>query len=382
MNEYYSNEIAYLIESGLYRELKTVESPQEREIIINGQPLLNFSSNNYLGLATHQELKKTAADSAARWGTGAGASRLISGNQECYNRLEIRMAALKQRENSLVYPTGYMTNLGIISALTTDKDAILIDRLNHASIIDGTKLSGARRFVFQHCDMDSLEKTLKRTQEYRKRFVVTDTIFSMDGDAAPLREITHLCEKYEAFLIVDEAHAFGVFGEKGAGYMSELGITGKSLVDMGTFSKAAGSLGGYAACDHVIRDYLINTSRSQIYTTALPPHVVEVNLKAIELIERADSEREHLLSLSSVFREKLQSLGYHTCGSISQIIPILIGENNKVVKLQNYFLENGIYTPAIRFPTVPKATARLRISITSQHQFSDIERFIDLLKKF
>jgi 8-amino-7-oxononanoate synthase len=374
------NELNIIKEKSLFRELRSIGSTQSRIIKINGKNYLNFSSNNYLGLTNNELIKNEIIKSVNIWGTGSGSSRLISGNSSEYNLLEDELAYFKSRESSLVYPTGYMANVGVITSLVNEKDAVILDRLNHASIIDGAKLSSAKLFVYKHCDTDSLEKTLKRAFNYRRRLVITDSIFSMDGDTAPLKIIVELCEKYNAGLIVDEAHAFGIFGENGKGLMNEYKLTGKALIDMGTFSKAAGSLGGYISCDKILKEYLVNTSRSLIYTTGLPPYIVSANRIALKCIENSNSQRQHLLKISDYLRIKLRELGFDTGKSISQIIPVIIGSNDDVLKLHYKLSEKEIFIPAIRFPTVPKGTARLRISLTAEHTLDDIERLLNALK--
>ncbi len=380
MKNFIDKRIQDIKEKSLFRELKQINSSQDREIIVNNKKILNFSSNNYLGLATNKQIIKAIIKATQQWGTGAGASRLISGNLSCYEELENSIAGFKSRQSALVYTTGFTTNIGIISALAKENDAIIIDRLNHASIIDGTKLSKARRFVYKHCDMNSLEKTLKRCEKYNNKFVITDTVFSMDGDVAPLTEIVMLCEKYNASLIVDEAHAFGVFGKSGQGMMNELNLTGKALIDMGTFSKAAAGLGGYVCCDKNLKELLVNTSRSLIYTTGLTPGIICGNIKAIEIIERMDKERKHLKYISGYLRRYLQSHGFNTGNSNTQIIPVIIGGNDETLKIQSKLFDKGFFVPAVRFPTVPKGSAILRISLMSSHSIEDIDNLISELK--
>lgn len=382
MHNYIEKQLKIIKNKGLYRELKKVNSPQSRVIDLDGKKIINFSSNNYLGLTLSNLIIKSIKETAEKWGTGAGASRLISGNLSLYQKLEEKLAEFKARQSALVYPTGFMANTGIISALTTDKDALIIDRLNHASIIDGTKLSGARRFVYKHCDMNSLEKALKRCAKYDKRVVITDTVFSMDGDIAPLDDITGLCNKYHASLIVDEAHAFGVFGKHGQGIMNEMNLENKALIDMGTFSKSAASLGGYVCTDSIIREYLINTSRSLIYTTGLPPHVISANIAAVDEIINADEKRKHLIEISNYLRSFLNNLGFETADSKTQIIPVIMKGNDIVIKLQKHLYDKYIYAPAIRFPTVPKGSARIRVSLTAEHTKDDINKLISALKEF
>ncbi len=382
MKKYFENQLNTIKNNNLFRKLKSIESAQTTEIIVEGKKILNFSSNNYLDLTKNKEIIKAKQKATEKWGTGAGASRLISGNLACYDELEKNIASFKSRESGLVYTCGFMANTGIISAISDEGHALIIDRLNHASIIDGTKLSKARRFVYKHKNMDSLEKTLKRCHNYKYKLVITDTVFSMDGDIAPLKDITYLCGKYDAGLIVDEAHAFGVFGKNGQGMMNELGLQGKALIDMGTFSKAAGGLGGYVCTDRIIRDYLINTSRSLIYTTGLPPGIIMGNVKAVEVIQKSGGQRQHLKNLSEYLRSELKNRGFDTGESETQIIPVILGDNETVIALQDYLMENGVYAPGIRFPTVPKGSARLRVSLTSGHTEKHVDTLISLIEFF
>jgi 8-amino-7-oxononanoate synthase len=368
--------------AGLYRALKQIENPQSGIIIYDNKEYINFSSNNYMGLASDERLKNAMINGTKKWGTGSGSSRLVCGNLSCYSELEASLSSFKHREASLVYPTGYMANTGLISSLAGDEDAIIIDRLNHASIIDGARLSKAKLYVYKHCDADSLEATLKKTLKHKCRLVVTDSIFSMDGDAAPLNEITKLCEKYDASLIVDEAHATGIFGEKGCGLMSHLGLSSKAFIDMGTFSKALGSLGGFISSDSLVRDFLINTSRSLIYTTALPPGVIETNIEALKIIAGMDDERKTILDNSKYLKTELEKMGYDTLNTISQIIPVVTGDNKSALSLQKHLEKKGFFAPAIRFPTVPKNAARIRISLTCLHTRDDVNALLDAVKMF
>mgnify|MGYP000865971396 CR=1 FL=1 len=381
LKKIFSEELEEIKSCGLYRSLKEINSPQEKELIVDGKTCINFSSNNYLGLATSISNKNDIIKAINKWGIGGGASRLVSGNFECYNKLEKELAEFKSRESSLVFATGYMANVGLISSIANEETVIIIDRLNHASIIDGIRLSRTKLYVYKHCNADSLEGVLKRSKKYKRILVITDSIFSMDGDIAPLKDITFLCEKFGAGLIVDEAHAFGVFGKKGAGIMSMYSLEGKAMIDMGTFSKSAGCLGGYVACDNIMREIMINKARSIIYTTGLPPCIIEANRSALNLIKNSEDKRIKLAELSNYLRNKLKKLGYNTGNSTTQIIPVILGDNETVIMYQNKLFEQGFFVPAIRFPTVPKDTARLRLSLTSGHTIEDIDNFVDIMER-
>ncbi len=273
MMDFLSKELQELRDKGLYRNLRTITGPQEPRVIIEGREYLLFSSNNYLGLANHPRLKKASQEAIERYGVGAGASRLISGTMELHTRLEERIARFKGRESAILFSSGYLANLGVITSLVGRDDVVIVDRLNHASIIDAARLSLAKLLVYSHRDMSKLEGVLERCQVYKRRLIVTDSIFSMDGDLAPLPEIVSLAKKYGAFVMIDEAHATGVLGEKGRGAEEHFGLEGKIDIVMGTLSKAIGSLGGFVTGSQKLIEYLKNRARSFIYTTALPPGI-------------------------------------------------------------------------------------------------------------
>jgi 8-amino-7-oxononanoate synthase len=369
----YSKELKNLKNIGLYRDFNTIESPQERVVKIQNKNYLNFSSNNYLNLANNKEIKNALIKGIKKYGAGAGASRFISGNLEPYNLLENSIAKLKGEEACIVFNTGYMANLGILSALADKDDVIFTDRINHASIIDAIKLCGAKMVVYKHCDIKDLNKKL---QKYKadKRIIITDSVFSMDGDIAPLTEINKLAKKYKAMLIVDEAHSFGVFGKNGAGLTEQLNLQGEIDIVMGTLSKAAGLFGGYICGKQDLIDYIRNKARSLIYTTALPPCIVYAGITALDIIKKEKQTRDTLWNNINYFKEKTE------LKIDSQIIPILVGDNKKVLKISKTLKENLIYLPAIRFPTVKKGTERLRISLMASHTKKDIDLLIKVLK--
>ncbi|MFH1260249.1 MAG: 8-amino-7-oxononanoate synthase [Elusimicrobiota bacterium] len=374
--------LAELKEKNLYRSLKTIENISGKYFSTEGKKFLHFSSNNYLGLAEHPKLKTAAIKAIEEFGFGAGASRLISGNTKLHDQLEKKIAEFKNKAAAIVFSTGYMANLGIISALLGPEDAVVIDRLIHASIIDACRLSRAKMFVYAHCDLIQLEKVLQRTEKFRRRLVITESIFSMDGDIAPLKEIAELTRRYQALLMVDEAHAVGVWGKNGRGIAEAQGVEDQLDIVMGTLSKALGCLGGYVTGSAELIDFLRNKSRSFIYTTGLPAACAAASLAALEIIETEPQRREGLLVKAKYLRDKLKEAGWDTGNSQTQIIPLIVGEEKKTLQLASFLSEEGIFVPAIRPPTVEAGKARLRISLMSSHTQEDLDRLLELLGKF
>jgi glycine C-acetyltransferase/8-amino-7-oxononanoate synthase len=390
MLEFINEELKQLKGTGLYRELRTIEKTDGRTITIDGKSYLNFCSNNYLGLANHPRIIEAAQKATAEYGAGAGASRLISGNTIIHEKLEKKLAEFKKREAAIVFPTGFMANLGVITALLDEKDTVIIDRLDHASIIDACRLSRAKLQVFPHKDMKALEKTLSKSQNFNKRLIVTDSVFSMDGDLAPLPEIWSLANKYRSLVMIDEAHATGVLGKCGRGLEEHFNCEGKTDIVMGTLSKAIGSLGGFVAGSRELIDYLRNKARSFIYTTALPPASCAAALAVLELIEKdvslLNKLRENIHYYISPATKRRGSIiykepGRSAPGSLSPIIPIIIGPAEKTVEISNQLFSRGILLSAIRPPTVPQGQSRLRLTICAQHTKEDIDCLASLLQE-
>lgn len=377
--EFIEKELFELRQNDLYRDFRTVESAQGRKVIVHGKELLCFCSNDYLGLATDPRVIEEFIKTANEYGTGAGGSRLISGNMEPHNRLETALALFKRTEKSIVFPTGYMANIGTISALTGPDDAVLIDRLNHASIVDGARLSGAKILVYKHCDMKSLRDTLELARQYRRRLIITDTVFSMDGDIPHLPDIVSLAKQYDAMTMIDEAHGTGIFGATGRGVAEHFGVEGEIDIIMGTLSKAIGCLGGYVCGSKHLIDYIRNRARSFIYTTALPPAICAASVKALEIIDKEPERRDMLWQNISYFRSQIDETKHDMMNSCSQIIPLLIGGAGAAVEKARQLYKNGFLVSAIRPPAVPKEQARLRISIMSSHTKEDIEQLIRAL---
>ncbi len=365
---------------GTYRSLKTVSSPQGREITLEGKRVLNFSSNDYLGLADDARIKKAALEAIEKYGLGAGASRLICGNMSPHEGLEADLARFKNTESALVYSSGYIANTGIISALMDRHSVVISDRLNHASIIDGVILSRAQLVRYPHADIGALQEILKNYSATKRKLIVTDTVFSMDGDRAPLKDIVDLAGRYEAMIMVDEAHAFGVLGVHGSGLVEELGLEGKVDVQMGTLSKAAGCFGAYVCGTRILREYLINKSRSFIYTTAMPPALAQAARIALQIIRQESQRRRKLQENSDYLRAKLQAMGFDWMNSSTPIIPILVKDSRQAVAMSKRLLERDIFVQAIRPPTVPMGTARLRLTVTATHTQDDLDRLLNALR--
>jgi 8-amino-7-oxononanoate synthase len=365
---------------GIYRTLKTVGSPQGREIILDGKRVLNFCSNDYLGLANDARIKTAALEAIAAYGFGSGASRLVCGNMSPHERLEEDLAHLKKTESALLFSSGYMANAGIIPALMDHHSVVLSDRLNHASIVEGIILSRARLERYPHADMQALELILKGLPAGKRKMIVTDTVFSMDGDKAPLKEIVDLAGRYEAMIMVDEAHAFGVLGKRGGGLVEELGLQGQVDVQMGTLSKAAGSFGAYACGSKVLREYLINKSRSFIYTTAMPPAMAQASRAALKIIRQEDKLRRQLQQNADYLRKQAREMGFDTMDSSTPIIPILVKEPSRASAMSRQLLEKGIFVQAIRPPTVPVGSARLRLTVTALHTREDLDQLLNAFR--
>lgn len=361
---------------GLLRRLRPFSRAGAKIVTPDGRRLTNFSSNDYLALAQHPALAEAAARAARERGTGGPASRLIVGDDPAYHDLEGRLAAHKGAEAALVLGSGYAANVGVIPALAGKEDAIFSDRLNHASIVDGCRLSQATVYAYRHRDMDDIEQGL-RSSKARLKLIVTDTVFSMDGDTAPLRAIVELKDRYDAALMVDDAHGAGVFGLRGEGLAHQLGCEASVDLHVGTFSKAFGVYGAYVAGRASWIRYLQNTCRSLIYSTALPPPVIAAVSASLELVQRADEERAALLSRADLFRARFAQLGLDTGESTTQIVPLLVQRPENALALSRALEQRGVLAVAIRPPTVPEGTARLRFSLTAAHEDADLEQALD-----
>jgi len=366
-------------EKGLLRKLRPADLRYEGKIYFKGREYYDFSSNDYLGLSSHPLLKETAKEAIERFGVSSCASRLLSGDNEIFHRLEKKTAKFKGKESALVFNCGYQANVGIISALFKKGDCIFSDRLNHASIVDATLLSGAKLFRFKHNDAGDLKIILERERKnFRNALIVTESVFSMDGDQAPLKELVSLKKKYDCRIMVDEAHATGVFGKKGSGLVEEEGLSREIDLIMGTFSKALGSFGAYLAASKDVTDYLVNTCRSFIYSTALPVSIIAANLAALELIGLEPQRRQTLLSLAQLLRDKLKKKGLEVKGS-SQIVPVILGDNFRALEFAKRLQDKGFWVMAVRPPTVPGKEARLRISLNYHNNDKVLNKLIDAI---
>jgi len=375
------DELKEIRNAGLYRRLRRVENEQGPTLLLDGREVINFSSNNYLGIANHPALATAAKEAIDRYGCGSGASRLISGNMTLHEELEKQLAEFKGTEAALVFNSGFQANTGILSTLAGEGDAILSDELNHASIIDGCRLSRAKTIVYVHCDLGQLEEALKQAGSCRRKLIVTETIFSMDGDEAPLTGIVELAEKYDAAVMVDEAHATGIFGPGGAGVVSKLGLVDRVLVQMGTLGKALGGFGAYVAGSQAVRDLLINRCRSFIFTTSLPPAIMAMAMAAIDLVEGEPERREALWNNCRLLSDGLKKMGFSLDEIQSPILPLIIGDADKCMQFSEQLLERGVFAQGIRPPTVPPGTSRLRITLMATHTREQLQIALDAFKE-
>ncbi len=374
--DWIENGLKELREMGLNRTLRKFEAVGGKfhdEAI----KTLNFSSNDYLGFARNERIIAAGVAALKSYGAGSASSRLVTGTLPCHQELEQSLAKLKGYPGALVFGSGYLTNLGIIPALVGRQDAVFADRLAHASLIDGTIMSGADLKRFQHNDPNHLAKLLRNNKTAKRRLVVTESVFSMDGDLAPLKEIAATCAEHGAMLLVDEAHATGIFGASGAGRVRELQLENQVDISMGTLSKALGVYGGFIACSTPLRDWFINRARSFIYSTALPPTIARAAAEALSILEKNPTLGQELLKRADIFRRRLQEAGFNTGKSASQIIPLIVGKNTKAMRLAERLREKRILAVAIRPPTVPEGTARIRLSVTLDHSKFDLEQAAD-----
>lgn len=368
--------LAALEAEGLQRELRTIESEPGPVVRIDGRSVILMASNDYLGLAAHPEVKRAAIDAVTRYGVGAGASRLISGTLPPHAALERALAGFKGTPRSLVFGSGYLANIGLIPALIGREGLILADRLCHASLLDGCRLSGADFRVYRHRDVSHLEKLLAQRRAGRDALIVTDGVFSMDGDLAPLPELTVLAERHGAALLVDDAHGTGVLGRQGRGSLEHFGLEHRVLFHMGTLGKALGTAGAYVAGSDTVIEYLLNRARSFIYTTAPPPACAAATVAALEVLQAEPGRRARLWQNQARLRGGLAALGFQLTDTQSPILPVVIGDPRTTLALAGRLLELGVYAPAVRPPTVPRATSRLRLTVTSEHTAGHLDRVL------
>ncbi|MBU5675377.1 glycine C-acetyltransferase [Alkaliphilus sp. MSJ-5] len=374
--------IQELKDQGVYRKLPILGGANEAECILNGKKVINLSSNNYLGFANHPRLKKAAIEAVEKYGVGSGAVRTIVGNMDIHEELDRKLAEFKREEAVMTYQSGFNCNAGTIQAITEKGDLIISDELNHASIIDGARLSRADKTVFKHADMNHLETVLKENKDkYRNMLIITDGVFSMDGDIAPLPEIVELAEKYSAMTYVDDAHGSGVLGESGRGTVDHFGLHGRIDFTIGTLSKAIGVVGGYVAGSETMRDWLSHRGRPLLFSTSLPPAAVGAITEAINMLMSTTEYTDRLWDNAKYFKQKISQLGFNIGNSQTPITPVIIGDEAKTMEFSRKLLENGVFVSAIVFPTVPKGTGRLRCMVTAGHTKDQLDRAVEVFKK-
>ena len=377
----FEQEIKNLETRHLRRQLRIAESPSDTTITIEGRRFIAMASNNYLGLANHPAVNRAAIEAIEQWGVGAGAARLISGTMTPHHQLEQDLARFKQVEAALTFGTGYTTNLGLIPALIDRDGLILADRYCHASLIEACRLAKAKLRVFHHNDVEHLEKLLKKREKAHPTLVVTEGVFSMDGDLAPLPELLTLCRQHEATLVIDDAHGTGVMGKNGRGTVEHFGVNPQDVIQMGTLSKAIGTGGGYVAGTTTLKDYLINTAKAFIYTTAQPPAIAAAALAAIRIIQHETARREKLWKNRDTLHTALTGLGFQLTDTQSPILPIIVKSSQTALKMSQALYEAGVYVPAIRPPTVPKHSSRLRLTVSSEHTEEQLETVVTAFRK-
>ena len=378
----FREELEHLCLEGLYRQMRLVGGAQDCRMLLEEREVVLLCSNNYLGLANHPLLKEAAIRAVDRYGTGSGASRLVSGTMELHEALERRIAAFKGTEAALLFNSGYAANTGIIPAIAGRGDVIFSDRLNHASIVDGALLSRAKLVRYPHNDMITLRKLLSKTESIGRRLIVTDGVFSMDGVLAHLKELASIKEEFGALLMVDDAHATGILGATGRGSAEQGGVMAKIDIQMGTLGKALGSFGAYVAASREIIDYLVNRARSFIFSTSLPPAILAAGVAALDVVDSPEGAmlRRKLADNSQWFRDALSNAGFDTMGSATQIVPVFVGGTKKVMEFSRLLLEDGIFVQGIRPPTVPAGSCRLRCTIMATHEERDLDHAVSTLK--
>jgi len=377
--------LEYFKETGNYRALKYVKPISATRILYNSKEYLNLCSNSYLSLHLHPDVMNAARDAVDNYGAGTCSSRSVSGSIDLYKTLEHEIAEYKGYKSGLIFSNGYMANIGIVSTITQEGDVIFTDELNHSSLIDSTRLSRAKKIIYRHCDPDDLEKKLKKDKTKGKKFILTESVFSMDGDIAPLKELYEIKEKYGAHIMLDDAHGTGVFGEKGTGPEELFGLSGRMDTHMATFGKALGSFGAFALADPIVIDFLINRARTFMYTTALPLSSLAASLTALRLIKDNTSFKDELWQCIDYMRENLLRAGFDLKNSKGPIVPIVVGDDKKAVKMQEMLMKKGLFLQAIRPPTVPEGASRLRLTVvrgfTKEDMDYALENIIDVGKK-
>src|SRR5437660_1627825 len=372
-----SDELDQLRAQGLFRPLRVLGSAQDTEVVVDGKRVLNLSSNNYLGLTTHPRLEAAMMKATEEWGAGSGAVRTIAGIMTIHEELERRLADFKHTEASLVFQSGFTANLGVLQSLVKEGDVIISDELNHASIIDGIRLSKAERSIFKHRDVDDLERHLEKHRDKRVKLVVTDGVFSMDGDIAPLPAIVERAERHGALVMVDDAHASGVLGRNGRGTVNHFELDGRVDLQMGTLSKAIGVLGGYVASTQTVRDFLIHRARPFLFSTSHPPGVAAACSAALDVLLSEPERSDRLWANTRRFKDALRRLGFETGASETPITPVIVGKGAVAMQLSDRLFSLGVFAQGIGFPTVPEGRARIRTIVTSGHSDQQLDRALE-----
>lgn len=378
---YLKDQVQELKDQGVYRVLPILEGANEPEVILNGKSVINLSSNNYLGFANHPRLKKAAIEAIEKYGVGSGAVRTIIGNMDIHEKLEVELAAFKREDAVMVFQSGFNCNAGAIQAITNKGDLIISDELNHASIIDGVRLSRADKAVYKHSDMADLERVLmEKRSNFENCLIITDGVFSMDGDLAKLPEIVALAEKYNCMTYVDDAHGSGVLGESGRGTVDHFKLHGRIDFTIGTLSKAIGVIGGYVAGSKVMKEWLLHRGRPLLFSTSLPPAAVGAISEAVAILTETTEYTERLWSNSRFFKAELGKLGFNTGASETPITPVIIGDEAKTVAFSKRMLELGVFVSPIIFPTVQKGTGRVRCMVTAAHTEEQLSRAVKVFE--
>ena len=374
------DELQSLEQRGLLRSRRESVPLADGWVLLDGERLRNFGGNDYLNLAGDPRVKQAARDALEQFPAGATASALVVGRTAAHAELESTLAEFERQQAAVLFPTGFAANLGVISSLVTEQDVVFCDRLNHASLVDACRLSGGKLRVYRHQELSILERELSKSGEYRRRWIVTDALFSMDGDLAPLPELVEIAREHNAKLIVDEAHGTGVFGENGRGVSEYLGVEEQIDVRVGTLSKAIGALGGFVSGEQSLCDWLWNSARTQMFSTALPPMVCAAACRAVQIIRDEPQRRIELLANAERFRTAIvKAGGTIPAGCCGPIVPIILGEPDRAVEVSRQLAQQGYFVPAIRPPTVPNGTSRLRVTLTSAHTADTADALADLL---
>ena len=381
LQAYLKSELDALREKGIFNRPRVLESEQKSTVIIDGHEVITLSSNNYLGLTVHPRLREAAIKAIEKYGVGSGSVRTIAGTMTLHNELEEKLARFKHTEASLTMQSGYATNLGVISAVMQEDDMIISDELNHASIIDGIRLCKSPRKVYPHKDMAGLRRVLEESRGANKVMVVTDGVFSMDGDIAPLPKIVDLAEEFGAFVMVDDAHSSGVLGKNGRGSVSHFGLDGRVALQIGTLSKGIGALGGYVACSQDMRDFLLQRARPVLFSTSHPPSVVATCIAALEILEEDNSLVERLWENTAFFKRGLRQSGFDTGNSETPITPVIVGEGALAMRFSKRLFEEGVFAQGIVFPTVPADKCRVRTIVTAIHTNEELSKALEIFER-